>query len=85
MDIRQQVREFLTANFYVPDAAGLADDASLLEAGVIDSTGVLEIIGFLESRFSLHVDDDDIVPDNLDSISRIADYVVRKNPAYARA
>jgi acyl carrier protein len=78
MPTQQQVREFVTRNFFVPDAARLTDDASLLDLGVVDSTGVLEIIGFLEQAFGLTVEDDEIVPANLDSIDRIAAYVERK-------
>lgn len=78
MDTKQRVREFVTGNFFVQDAAGLTDSASLLDLGVVDSTGVLEIMGFLESTFGVTVEDDEIVPDNLDSIERIAAFVERK-------
>jgi acyl carrier protein len=78
MDTKLRVREFVTSNFFVQDAAGLTDTASLLDLGVVDSTGVLEIIGFLETTFSVSVEDDEIVPDNLDSIERIASFVERK-------
>ena len=78
MGTTQQVREFITSNFFVSDAARLTDVASLLDLGVVDSTGVLEIIGFLEETFHLTVADDEIVPANLDSIERIAAYVERK-------
>ena len=72
MDTKQRVREFVTSNFFVQDAASLTDSASLLDLGVVDSTGVLEVMGFLESTFGVTVEDDEIVPDNLDSIERIA-------------
>ena len=78
MDTVTRVREFVTRNFFVSDAASLTDAASLLDLGVVDSTGVLEIIGFVESTFGLSVEDDEIVPANLDSIERIAAYVDRK-------
>jgi acyl carrier protein len=78
MDTKQRVREFVTSNFFVQDAAGLTDAASLLDLGVVDSTGVLEVMGFLESAFGVSVEDDEIVPDNLDSIERIAAFVERK-------
>lgn len=81
METKQRVREFVTSNFFVQDAAGLTDSASLLDLGVVDSTGVLEIMGFLESTFGVTVEDDEIVPDNLDSIERIAAFVERKRPA----
>lgn len=78
METVSRVREFVTRNFFVSDAARLTDGASLLDLGVVDSTGVLEIIGFVESTFGLTVEDDEIVPANLDSIERIAAYVDRK-------
>ena len=78
MDIKQRVRDFVTSNFFVSDAARLTDGASLLDLGVVDSTGVLEIIGFLEQSFGLSVEDDEIVPANLDSIDRITAFVGRK-------
>lgn len=78
MDIKQQVRAFITSNFYVADPSALADDASLLDQGIIDSTGVLEIILFLEDTFGFKVADSEMVPENLDTIEGIASYVVRR-------
>jgi acyl carrier protein len=77
--IKSQVRTFITSNFYVPDPAALPDEASLLDRGVIDSTGVLEVIGFIESTFGITVDDAEMLPENLDSIARITDFVGRKS------
>jgi acyl carrier protein len=74
----QDIRAFITTNFYVPDASSLADDASLLDLGVVDSTGVLELVGYLEDRYGIKVDDQELVPENLDSIARIIDFVARK-------
>jgi acyl carrier protein len=78
MDIKQQVRAFITSNFYVADPSTLADDASLLDQGIIDSTGVLEIIMFLEDTFGFKVADSEMVPENLDSIENIASFVARR-------
>jgi acyl carrier protein len=78
MDIKEKVRAFVTTNFYVADPSALADDASLLDRGIIDSTGVLEIIMFLEETFGLTVLDSEMVPENLDSIDSIAAYVAGK-------
>ena len=77
-DVLAKVRQFITTNFYVADPAALADDASLLDAGIVDSTGVLEVVTFLESDFGVTVEDAEIVPENVDSITRIASYVTRK-------
>lgn len=78
MEIKQQVREFITTNFYIASDDELTDDESLLDAGVVDSTGVLEVIGFIEDTFELEVADEEMIPENLDSIERIAALVRRK-------
>jgi acyl carrier protein len=78
MSTQEKVKSFITTNFYVPDPAALGDDDSLLDKGVVDSTGVLEIIGFLEQEFGLSVDDAEILPENLDSIGRIAAFIGKK-------
>jgi len=51
---------------------------SLLEKGVIDSTGVLELVAFLEERYAIEVQDDEVIPDNLDSVTKVATYVTSK-------
>lgn len=78
MTTTERVRQFITTNFYIADKAALANDASLLDAGIIDSTGVLEVVAFLESEFGIQVDDAEILPENLDTIDRVAAYVERK-------
>ena len=83
MAIKETVREFILANFYVADAASLDDASSLLDLGVIDSTGVMEVVDFLEEKFQIRVEDDELLPDNLDSIARIASFVARKRPEIA--
>ncbi len=78
MKIKDQIRTFVTSNFYVADPAALPDETSLLDQGIIDSTGVLEVILFLEETFGITVEDGEMLPDNLDSIERISNFVVRK-------
>jgi len=78
MELKKQVRDFVTANFYVADPASLEDRTSLLDHGIIDSTGVLEIIVFVETTFGVTVEDSEMLPENLDSIERIAAFVARK-------
>ncbi|RAI44310.1 acyl carrier protein [Rhodoplanes roseus] len=76
---RDQIRTFINDNFlFREDRESIADGDSLLDAGLIDSTGILELVAFLETEFGLVVDDADIVPENLDSIDRIAAYVDSK-------
>jgi acyl carrier protein len=77
------VREFISENFLFRADADLGDEQSLLESGVIDSTGVLEVIAFLEQTFGISIADEEIVPDNLDSISNMTRYLTAKLPAAA--
>jgi len=84
MTIGQQVRQFILENFYVSDATHLADDDSLITAGVIDSTGILEVITFLETEYGIAIADAEVTPDNLETIDRIARFVAQKQPAAGR-
>lgn len=81
MNTTDEIRAFVRSNFYVPDDLVLGDETSLLDLGIVDSTGVLEIVSFLEGRFGVTVDDLEIVPENLDSVARIADFLARKQSA----
>jgi acyl carrier protein len=78
LQIKEQVRTFVRTNFYVPENVVLADDVSLLSQGIIDSTGVLELVGFIEDAFGISVDDNEMVPQNLDSVQSISSFVDRK-------
>ena len=83
MSTEAAFRTYITSNFYVADPQALADTDSLLDAGIIDSTGVLDLIGFIEQQFGVTVADEELVPENLDSISRLAAFVERKRSAVA--
>lgn len=78
-DIGLAVRRFIGENFlFRDDGDAITHDQSLLDAGIIDSTGVLELVCFLETTFRIEVQDDEMLPENLDSIRAIAHYVGRK-------
>ena len=78
-DIGLAVRRFIGENFlFRDDGDAITPDASLLDAGIIDSTGVLELVCFLESTFGIEIQDDEMLPENLDSIRAITHYVSRK-------
>ena len=77
--VQQKLRAFITENFlFGQDGGQLGETDSLIEQGVIDSTGILQLISFLESEFDLRVEDDEVVPQNLDSIAQITAFVMRK-------
>ena len=80
--VQTRIRDFIVENFlFGDDSQPLPGDLSLIESDMVDSTGILELVGFLEEGFGLKVADADIVPANLDSIDRIAAFVERKKAA----
>jgi acyl carrier protein len=82
-EIEAQVREFLVSNFLFDPNAALDARDSLLENGVVDSTGMLEVIQFLEATFDIQVDDMEVLPENLDSVRNLTNFIVRKRTAAA--
>ena len=77
--IERNIREFIVSNFlFGVDDGSLKREDSFLQNGVIDSTGVLELVGFLEQSYKIEVSDHELVPVNLDSIQNVAAYVSRK-------
>ena len=83
MTTAEEIRKFITTNFYVADPAKLADDASFLDLGIIDSTGVLEVVTFLEDKFGIVVGDSEMLPENLDSLKNLTAFVERKRSTLA--
>lgn len=83
-ETHQIIRTFLCDNFIVSEDE-FTDDDSILEKQIIDSTGVLELVAFLEERFGIHIADEEMIPENLDSINRICDFLSRKCPQDALA
>lgn len=82
MSIRQQVRHFILTNYlFTEDQQRLADAESLMQNGTMDSTGILELIMFLEETFGIKVADDEMVPANLDSVLNVVGFVERKQAA----
>lgn len=78
-DIKKETLRFITANLLMgASRKEIADHQSFLELGVLDSTGVIELIAFLEETFGIHVEDEEIVPENLDSLASIERYVSGK-------
>ena len=72
------IREYIIDNFLFGEGSGLTDDTSFLTEGIIDSTGMLELIMFLEESFNISVEDDELVPENLDSLQNIARFLDQK-------
>jgi acyl carrier protein len=85
-DTTFRIRAFIVENFLFGDESALVDDqASLIDADLVNSTGILELVSFLEAEFGLSIADPEIVPENLDSVDRLAAFVSRKLAAKATA
>lgn len=80
MLIEKQVRKFVKDNFLIFDEdVELKDDDSFFDTGVIDSTGVQELVAFIEETFAIEVEDEEFIPDNLDSIEKVCRFIRRKS------
>jgi len=73
-----KVREFVISNFLFGDAGNLQDDTSFLDAGIVDSTGILELIMFLEANYNIKIQPDEMLPEHFDSVNRVAQFLTRK-------
>jgi len=78
MSYKDQVREFIIESFLFGEADKLTDATSLLDAGIIDSTGILEIVQYIEDTFGFTIEDDELLPENLDSVEAIDRFVEKK-------
>ena len=83
--MEHDVRAFLAENFVLGDDQTLAGSASLIDAGIIDSTGVLELVGFLEETYGIRIADYELLPENLDSIDNIVRFVGEKRSSGSAA
>lgn len=80
MSIKSSIRSYVLDNFlFTDDESSLEDSASFLEEGIVDSTGVLELVMFVEETFQIAVDDEDIIPENFDSVLGLVQYIEHKN------
>ncbi len=75
MEMKDQIRTYIMENILLGSAdQSIADDDSFLEKGIIDSTGILELVAFVEDEFDIEVGDEELIPDNFDSIEKLAVY-----------
>ncbi len=76
---REKIKNYILENFlFTNDLNAVEDDTSFLRAGIVDSTGILEIISFIEEEYQIQVQDDEVVPENLDSINLISSFIEKK-------
>jgi acyl carrier protein len=77
-EMKDKIRAFIVENFLFGKADGLRYDSSFLDEGIIDSTGILELVSFLEEEYKMSVEDEELVPENLDSINNVVAFLERK-------
>jgi acyl carrier protein len=78
MEVSAVIRQFIVENFIFGEDGNLKEETSFLESGIIDSTGILELVSFLEEKFGISVADEELVPENLDSIANVVAYLTKK-------
>ncbi len=83
-EIKARLHDFILNLFFLTEPAQLTDDVSLIESEIVDSTGILDIILYIEDEFGIEVGDQEAIPENLESINQIAAFVVRKQGAAIR-
>jgi acyl carrier protein len=81
VDIRKKLREFIKNNFLLGNDSNLSDHDSFMEKGIVDSTGILEVVSFVEDNFNCKIADEDLLPENLDSINNLVKYVITRTAA----
>lgn len=78
-EISQRIRDFIFENYlFGYDENELSNDASFLEFGILDSTGVVELVAFIESEFNIEVDDKEVIPENIDSVNNVSRLIYKK-------
>ena len=88
MSYYSKIREFIVENFLFGDGTAVKENTSFLEQGIIDSTGILELVMFLEETYGIKIEDEELIPENLDSLINIARFLERKlsgNPAHSQS
>lgn len=82
---REKLRAFVATNYYVPNGGALDEGTSFLQHGILDSTGVIELVTYVESEFGIVVDDEELVPANFDSIAAVSEFIRRKRGSHDAA
>jgi acyl carrier protein len=78
MSLQEDIRGFIVENFLFGEEAGLKDDSSFLEEGIVDSTGIMQLVSFLQEQYRIAIEDEELIPDNLDSIQKITSFIQEK-------
>lgn len=83
--ITLQVRRFIVQNYLLGEDNGFQETDSFLECGIIDSTGILELVAFIQETYNITIEDEELIPENFDSISNVSAFLGRKTNSGAEA
>jgi len=78
MDVLNTVQNFIVENFLFDEKGNLNEDTALLESGIIDSTGILELVNFIEETYDIKIENDELLPENMNSLNKIEQFIQRK-------
>lgn len=78
MSLQQDIRGFIVENFLFGEDGGLEDDSSFIEQGIVDSTGIMQLVSYLQEQYRIAIEDEELIPDNLDSIRKVAAFIEEK-------
>ncbi len=85
MEIIDKLKTFIVDNFLFGQAESLENDTDFFEKGIIDSTGIVELVSFVEETFDITVQDEELIPENFSSINKVNEFIVRKQSEIAKA
>ena len=78
-NIKKEIKDFIVETFlFGEDADSLKDDDSFMQNGIVDSTGILEVTGFVEEKYNITIENDEMIPTNLDSVNNLANFISKK-------
>jgi acyl carrier protein len=78
MSVSEDIRNFVVENFLFGEEGRLKEDSSFLKEGIVDSTGIMQLVSFIQEQFAVVVEDEELTPENLDSIRRVANFIEEK-------
>ena len=78
MSLKDEIRSFVIDNFLFGEDNGLKEDSSFIKEGIVDSTGIMQLVSFIQERYRIMVEDEELTPENLDSISKVSAFIARK-------
>lgn len=83
MSLQEDIRTFIVDNFLFGEDGGLKDDSSFLAEGIVDSTGIMQLVSYIQEQHLIFVEDEELIPDNLDSIKKVTSFIEAKKTALA--